>query len=259
MIEGDGGNVGVSVGSDGLLIVDDEFGPLAPKLRTALASLSPLPVRFVIDTHWHPDHTNGNEAMAQAGAVLVAHENVRRRMSTPQFIGFLAQNVVASPAKALPVVTFSDVLTLHLNGDDIRVVHLPSAHTDGDAVVYFTRANVVHMGDLLLTNGSYPIIDYTSGGTVDGYIAALDAVLAATGPDTRIIAGHGPPCDRARLQQTRDVVKAVRDAVARAASGGKSLEQVLALRPSAPWDDEWGQAFVKPDVLVTMIYRTLPR
>jgi glyoxylase-like metal-dependent hydrolase (beta-lactamase superfamily II) len=259
MLEGEGGNIGVSVGDDGVFIVDDEFAVLAPKIKAALARLSPKPVRFVFNTHWHGDHTGANEAMATAGAIIVAHDNVRKRLSTAQFMEFLNQVVPPSPPKALPVITFNDEVSFHLNGDDIHVLHVPNAHTDGDAIVYFTKADVVHMGDVFFTNGSYPLIDFSTGGTIDGYIAALEKMLGVIGQKTKIIPGHGHLSDKAALQRTHDMVKDIRDAVAKLAAGGKSLAQVIAAHPTARWDAEWGHGYIKPEMFVTMIYKTLPK
>jgi cyclase len=259
MLQGAGGNIGVSVGDDGMFVIDDEYAPLAPKIKAALAKLSPKPLRFVFNTHWHGDHTGSNEAMAGAGALILAHDNARKRMTAEQVLeAFGGMRVPPAPEKALPVVTFNDEVTFHLNGDEIHVVHVPAAHTDGDAVVHFLKANVVHMGDTFI-NGGYPVIDFSTGGTIDGYLAAQEKVLALIGPDTKLIPGHGPLGDKATLQKTHDMIKGVRDAVAKAAAGGKTLEQVQAAKPTAAWDAEWAKGFIKPEMIVTMVYKTLPK
>lgn len=258
MLEGVGGNIGVSAGEDGVFVIDDQFAPAAPRIQAAIAQISKRPLRFVFNTHWHGDHTGGNEALAGAGALIVAHDNVRKRMSSEQFVEAFKRTVPASPARALPIVTFAQAVTFHLNGDEIHVFHLGNAHTDGDAVVQFRRANVVHTGDCFV-NGSYPSIDYSSGGSIDGYIAAQKKLLSIVGSDTKIIPGHGPLGDKASLQAAHDMIVAARDAVAKAARGGKSLDQVVAAKPTAAWDEKWGTRSIKGDMFVTMIYKTLER
>ena len=181
----------MSVGKSGTYLIDDQYAPLSDKILAAIKAITPDPVRFVVNTHWHGDHTGGNENMGKAGALLVAHENVRRRMSTEQFMAAMGRKIPPSPEEALPVVTFTDAMTFHWNGDEIRVYHVPPAHTDGDSIVHFVKADVVHMGDIFF-NGGYPFIDTSSGGRVDGVIEAADRVLAGIGEKTRIIPGHGP-------------------------------------------------------------------
>jgi glyoxylase-like metal-dependent hydrolase (beta-lactamase superfamily II) len=257
MLEGAGGNIGVSGGDDGVFVIDDQFAPLAPKIKAAIAQISQKPLRFIFNTHWHGDHTGGNEALAGAGALIVAHDNVRKRMSTEQLVEMMGgKKIPPSPPKALPVVTFNDEVTFHLNGDEIHVFHVANAHTDGDAIVHFKKANVVHMGDIFI-HGGYPVIDFSTGGSIDGYLAAQEKVLSVIDGNTRLIPGHGPLGDKAALQKTHDMIKQVRDAVAKAAAGGKTLDQVKAAKPTAKWDAEWGKGFVNGDLVTTMIYKTL--
>jgi glyoxylase-like metal-dependent hydrolase (beta-lactamase superfamily II) len=258
MLEGAGGNIGVSVGEDGIVIVDDQFAPLSERITAAIAKLTPKSVRFVINTHWHGDHTGGNENLGSAGAIIVAHENVRKRMSSEQFIESLKMAVPASPKAALPVVTFAESVTLHLNGDDVRVVHVPPAHTDGDAVVFFTKANVVHLGDLFF-NGSYPFIDVSSGGSVDGLVAAVDRVLSMTDDRTKFIPGHGPLGDRAALQGFRTVVATARERVGALVARGATLDEVKAARPMKDYDEKWGAGFVNADLFLSLVYSSLAK
>ena len=235
---GAGGNIGVSSGVDGTFIIDDQFAPLSAKIVTAIRSVTDKPVKFVFNTHWHGDHTGGNENFGNAGAIIVAHDNVRRRMSAEQFIAAMNQKVPAAPHAALPVVTFSDAVTFHLNGDSIAVMHVGPAHTDGDAVAYFVKANAVHMGDVF-NNTGLPFIDRSSGGISAGFITAADLVYNMTNEQTRIIPGHGQVTDRNRLKAWRDAIVTVRERVAREVKGGQTIEQVLARKLSAEFEKEW--------------------
>jgi len=257
MLTGRGGNVGLSVGKDGAFLIDDQYAPLSDKILAAVKTVTADPVRFVVNTHWHGDHTGGNENMGKAGALLVAHENVRKRMSTEQFSAIWQRTTPPSPAGALPVVTFAEGVSFHWNGEEIRVYHVPPAHTDGDAIVQFVKADVVHMGDCFF-NGGYPFIDTSSGGRVDGVIAAADRVLAGTSAATRIIPGHGPVATKAELQAYRDVVKAIRDRIAKLKAEGKSVDDVLAAKPTAEYDAKWGSGFINAERMTRLVYESLP-
>jgi cyclase len=258
MLEGGGGNIGISVGNDDVFMIDDQYAPLTPKIRAAIATVSPKPVRFLLNTHWHGDHVGGNENMAGTGAIIVAHDNTRKRMTKEQFIAAFNMKVPPSPAAALPIVTFSQSMSLYLNGDSVRAVHFRSAHTDGDVVVTFEKADVVHMGDIFF-NGFYPLVDVGSGGSIDGIIAAVDQVLTRTTARTKFIPGHGPLGSRADLVSYRDAVKGVRDRVAALVARRRTLAQVLAAKPSAEYDAKWGGGFLKPDQFVTILYNDLSR
>jgi cyclase len=257
MLTGSGGNIGLSIGKSGSLVIDDQYAPLSDKILAAIKTLTPEPVRFLVNTHWHGDHTGGNENMAQAGAFLVAHENVRKRMGSEQFIAMFDRKVPASPEAALPVVTFAEGVTFHWNGDEVRAFHVAPAHTDGDTVVQFVKADVVHMGDCFF-NGNFPFIDTSSGGKVDGIIAAADRVLGGVTDKTKIIPGHGPVATKTDLQAYRDTVKSVRDRVAKLKAEGKAKADVVAAKPTAEFDAKWGQGFIKPDVFVGLVYDSLP-
>jgi cyclase len=249
---GQGGNIGLSVGEDGAFVVDDQFAPLTPKILAAIAGLTPRPVRFVVNTHWHGDHTGGNENMAAAGALLVAHDNVRRRMNPAEFRDLVGRSQQA-PKGALPVVTFTSEVTFHWNGETIRVFHVPASHTDGDAIIHFTRADVIHMGDTFF-HGRYPFIDVASGGSLQGMIASADRILAMARPGTRIIPGHGPVSGAAELRAFRDMLAAARDAVAPLVARGLTEDQVVAANPTAALDATWG---ANAERFVRSVYQSL--
>jgi cyclase len=253
---GAGGNLAVASGPESVFLVDDQYAPLTPKIQAAVAAISDKPIRFVVNTHWHGDHTGGNENLGGAGALIVAHDNVRRRMSTEQFIAAFGEKVPASPLAALPVVTFGDDVTFHLNGEEIHCFHVPPAHTDGDSIVSFRRANVIHMGDLFF-NGMYPFIDLSSGGSLDGMIGAADRILAVADDKTQIIPGHGPMARKADLQAFRDMLAGTRDRVTALVSEGKTLVQVQAAKPTATYDEKWGKGFIKPEPFVAIVYESV--
>ncbi len=253
MLAGRGGNIGLSVGEDGAFLIDDQYAPLTDKIKAAVAAQTEQPIRFVVNTHWHGDHTGGNENMGQAGAVIVAHENVRRRMSTEQFIEAFNSRTPPAPPAALPVVTFTDAVTFHWNGDEIHVFHVDPAHTDGDAIILFRHANVIHMGDTYF-NGMYPFIDVSSGGTLAGMIAAVDRVLPMTNEDTKIIPGHGPLSNRAELMAYREMLATVHARMKALIADGKSRDEAIAARPTADLDATWGRGFLQPDVWVGIVY-----
>ncbi len=254
MLTGAGGNMVASTGADGAFLIDDQYAPLSNKIRAALSKLGNKPLRFVVNTHWHGDHTGGNENLGKGGAVIVAHDNVRKRMSVGQLLR--GNKVPAAPGAALPVVTFTRDLTLHLNGDDVRVEHVAHAHTDGDALVKFERANVLHMGDVYF-NGLYPFIDAESGGDIDGMLAAVDRGLALSNEKTLVVPGHGPVSNRAELAAYGAMLKNYRDRIAKLKAAGRTLAQVIAAKPTAATDALLGKAFIKPDELVKSIYQTL--
>ena len=258
MMEGAGGNLGLSIGDDAVFLIDDQFAPLTEKIQAAISKLTQKPVRFVLNTHWHGDHTGGNENMGKSGAIIVAHENVRSRMGSEQFIELMKMTEKASPKGALPIVTFASSVTFHLNGDEIRVFHVPKAHTDGDAIVQFTKGDVIHMGDIYF-NGMYPFIDTSSGGSIRGVIAGCDRALGIVGDSTKVIPGHGPLSNKAELKAYRDMLAAVAERIGKLVSEGRSAAEIAAANPTAEFDARWGGGFMKPPKFVEMVVIDLQR
>ena len=240
MLVGRGGNIGLSVGPDGAAIIDDQFADMVPKIRAAVALLAEKPVKFVINTHLHGDHTGGNDAFGAAGAVIVAQDNVRTILGSARINPQTNAPIPARAPEALPVITFADSATLHFNGDDLEFTHLPNAHTDTDIVVRFRKANVLHMGDCFV--GGFPFIDGKNGGTLDGYILAQQRVLAMVDDNTKIIRGHGALGNKAELQADHDMLVVVRDRIARLVKAGKTQDQVVEARPTREFEEKYGGA-----------------
>ncbi len=258
MLEGYGGNIGVSVGEDGVFMIDDQFAPLTEKITAAIAALSDQPIRFLINTHWHYDHSGGNENLGKQGVLIVAHDNVYARMSKDTEIGAFKQVVPASPKAALPVITFNDNVTFRLNGEEIHVEHYRNSHTDGDSVVYFRNANVIHAGDIYF-NGSYPFIDVSSAGSIDGTIESITALMALADEDTRIIPGHGPVSSKQDMAAYLDMLTTVRDRMNSLIAAGKSPDEIVALKPNADYDAAQGQGFINPEQFLRILHSDLTR
>ncbi len=248
---GAGGNIGVSYGEDGTILIDDQFAPLTGKIQAAVAALGAAPVKFLINTHWHFDHAGGNENLGKAGALIMAHDNVRVRMASDQKTRF--GEMKASPKVALPVITYADGIKLHLNGEEVRVVHMPAGHTDGDSIIHWTKSNVIHMGDLFFFQATYPFIDGGSGGNVRGVVAAADKALAMADDKTKFIPGHGPVATKADFQKYRDMVAGIIAKVEIGIKSGQTLEQIKASRPA----DGYGvkaDGFITADAFVDTVY-----
>ena len=256
MIKGRGGNVAVSSGEDGVFIIDDQLKPLTDQLLAAIREVSDRPIRFVINTHYHADHVGGNETIGESGAVIIAHDNIRERMSTDQFNQFRNKTTPAWPQESLPVVTFNDRVTLHLNGEAVTVTHVPRGHTDGDSIVYFPASNVLHMGDIFF-NGLYPYIDLDGGGSIQGLVAAVELGISMADEETRVIPGHGPMSDLQGLTEYHAFLTKARDNVQALIDQDMSLEQAVAAGPTAEWDDILGKVWITPAQLVTFIYNSL--
>ncbi len=256
MLSGAGGNIGISGGSDGVFMIDDQFAPLTEKIKEAVAVISDRPIRFLINTHWHYDHTGGNEKMGETGSIIIAHENVRKRLSTEQFMSFFRRKVPPIAKSGLPVITFTGDVTFHINDDEIYVFHAANAHTDGDAIIQFRKNNVFHMGDLFFS-GMYPFIDLDAGGSVNGIIAAIEQVLPKMNASTKVIPGHGPLSGRRQLVAYLGMLTTLRDRIREEIKAGKGLEDVVAARPSKDLDPEWGRGFMKADAFVRILYNDL--
>lgn len=251
MLEGAGGNIGVSVGNDGILIIDDQFAPLADKIRAALKGLGDGKLRFVLNTHWHGDHTGGNASFGKE-ATIVAHDNVRKRLGAEQTVR--GEKVPASPAEALPVITFGDSVSIHFNGEEIKALHIPHAHTDGDSAIYFTRNKVVHLGDTFFVD-RFPFVDLESGGSVPGLIAGIEKVIAETPADYKIIPGHGPLSTLDDLKRYHRMLVETTGIVRKKIEAGKTVEEIRAEGLPEQWKS-WGGGFINQDAWITFIHQS---
>ena len=258
MLQGAGGNIGVSVGADGVFLIDDQYAPLTERIVAAVRAIDDGPIRFVLNTHWHGDHTGGNENLGSSGALIVAHDNARRQMTVGQFFELWDRKVEPSSEGSLPVVTFSDAVTFHLNGDVIHAFHVEHAHTDGDAMVHFEKANVLHMGDVFF-NGTFPFIDVYSGGSLSGIISGCNKALKIVDDDTSIIPGHGSLGNRAELVAYRDMLQSAHAAIAPLVRQGKSLEEIQAADPLAPLVEKWGNGFITAEAFLGLVYEGMTR
>ena len=257
MLTGSGGNIGVSAGENGVLLIDSQFGQLHDKIKAAIAGFHGGPVRFVLNTNWHYDHALGNEMFRKEGAVIIAQDNSGTRMKSDQLHDVINAKTPAYPPAAWPEITFASSLTLNFNGDVIDVIHIANAHSDADAVFRFRKAKVIHTGDLFFSGG-YPYIDIGNGGSVNGMIAAADQLLKLIGEDYRVIPGHGPLSDRQRLQEYRAMLATVRDRIMRLIKEGKKLEEAVAAKPTSDLDKAWGGA-MSPDLFASLVYKDLAR
>ena len=249
------GNIGVSAGAGGAFVIDDQFAPMTERIIAAVAELTDQPIAFVANTHWHGDHSGSNENFGRVGYTIVAHENVRARLNSIQYHLFFKTGTRPRPPDALPVITYDDRMTFHLNDEVIEVIHVPVAHTDGDSAFYFREANVLHTGDAFINRG-YPLIDIASGGSVKGLIEAANQMLEIVDDETIIIPGHGPLADRARMIEIRDMLADARERVVALIDQGMGLNDIKAAKPLATLDPEWGQALIKGRAFVTIIYQS---
>ncbi len=252
MLVGAGGNIGVSVGEDGIVIVDDQFAPLAPKIQAALKAIADKPVRFVINTHWHFDHVGANGYFQKQGPVI-AHENVRKRMAEGAEV--TGMKIPPAPKGDLPIITFNDRASVHLNGEEIRALHFPSGHTDGDAIIFFTRSNVVHMGDDFVTYG-FPFVDLASGGSAQGMLAAVRKVIATVPPDAKVIPGHGKLSTVADLKPFAAMLEETLARVRKGVEAGKTADQLKQEKVLAGYES-WSGTFISTDKFIDTLYAEL--
>ncbi len=258
MLQSRGGNIGLLTGPDGAFVIDSQYADIAPANLAKIDEIAGDAPRFLVNTHWHGDHTGGNAAFDASGALIIAHDNVRVRVSTDQSlsIGGTLRETPASDPAAWPIITFNEDMTLHVNGQTARLIHMPNAHTDGDTLVYFEEAGVLHMGDVMFS-GMFPFIDISSGGSVDGYIAALDGAYEMINDDTRVIPGHGPLSTREDIKALADMLRGARAAVQAEIDAGKSLDETLAAAPLTPWVEDWATAFMTEPIFTTILYEDL--
>lgn len=256
MLTGEGGNIGVSAGPDGVYLIDDQYAPLSEKILAAVKAISDQPVKYVVNTHWHGDHTGGNENMGKAGITIIAHDAVRTRMAKGQEMPLFKSVVPPAPPVALPAVTFSDKASLHLNGETASLIHVAPAHTDGDVIIHWPASNVIHMGDTFF-NGIFPFIDAGSGGKLTGLIEAVETGLALADDTTKIIPGHGPLAGKADLVRFHTMLLTVRERAMAAKSAGKTAEEWAASNPFADLEAEWGKGFLKAPLFAQVVYSAL--
>ncbi|MDX1470991.1 MAG: MBL fold metallo-hydrolase [Flavobacteriaceae bacterium] len=253
MLEGAGGNIGVSVGDEGVFVIDDQFAPLTPKILAAIKEISPGEIKFLLNTHWHGDHSGGNENMEKAGAIIMAHHNVRKRLKeTPQ------RDSTYRPEEALPIITYEKNMHVHINGEEVQVVHVPNAHTDGDSQLYFTESNVIHMGDTYF-NGRYPYIDLSSGGSIDGYINASRNAIVMIDDNTKIIPGHGALSNKEELSFFFSMLVNIRDLVKKEIAAGKTEDEVANNSEITQVYDRlgYGEGFINSERFRRTIYQSL--
>lgn len=258
VVMGDGGNVAVLAGPEGLLVVDTGLKPQADDLIKSIHGIKESPVKLVVNTHWHFDHVGGNEAFGKTGVPILAHTNTRKRLSTDQTVEFLEMKAPAMPKAAVPVRVFDKELKLNWGAEKIHLLHIADAHTDTDILLHFTKSNVLHTGDLLF-NGLYPFIDYSSRGWIGGMVRAADRILAMTDSQTKIIPGHGPIATRDDVKSFRDMLASIQANVEKLIKEGKSADEAVAAKPTAEFDEKWGKGFLPPDRFAKLVYLTITR
>jgi cyclase len=256
LLSGPGGNMVVLTGTDGKILVDSSFSGVAPKIKAAMDGMGGAPLKVLINTHWHFDHTDGNEAMHEAGAVIVAHENTRKRLSTPQDIAAFGLHFDPAPVAAWPQQTFTDGAKLYFNGEELTLAHFAPAHTDSDIYVRYEKSNVLHMGDVWF-GGTYPFFDASTGGNIAGMISGAARGRALADAETKIVPGHGPVGGKTELAKTHEMLVTVRDRVQKLKAAGKSQQEAVAAKPTADLDGIWGKGMVNGDLIVPLVYSTL--
>ena len=257
IIEGSTVNVIVFIGNDGVILVDDQYAPVTEKIKSVIANLTDKPIKFVINTHWHPDHTGGNENLGEAGAIIISHENVRKRLSNDQFFEFINMTIPALPEKGLPIITFSKNLTFYQNNEEIKITHLDNGHTDGDSVVFFTKNNIIHVGDVF-SDRSYPLMDLSSGGSIDGLIASLKKILLMINKDTKVVGGHSGISNQTKVKEYLNMLIDIHTDINKMIKEGKSLDEIIKSKPTSKYDTiYYDHSFIKPKDIITNIYMSL--
>lgn len=253
MVAGDGGNVGIFIGEDGTFLIDDNFAPVTEQLIEAIKSVGGDHPRFLINTHYHGDHTGGNENLGRGGTLIFSHDNVRERLKSGAFIKAFDMKMAATTPEGLPVVTFSDGISFHLNNDTVRAIHVAHAHTDGDSFIHFENANVIHAGDILF-NGFYPFIDVNHGGSLRGTIEGIDEILSLVNDDTKIIPGHGPLGDKEQLTSYREMLWTAYERLTKLKAEGKTAQEAAEAKPLADLEEAWGDGIFTGDQWIGLIY-----
>jgi len=253
MLEGSGGNIGVLIGNDGIIIIDDQFAPLSEKIKKALGVLSNKPLKFIINTHYHDDHADGNKALAREGAIIVAHENTRKRLSANQINTVIKMEQKAYPYEALPKITFSESVTFNMNSETVQVYYIKNAHTDGDAIIYFKESNVLHAGDVFVRYG-LPFIDQENGGSIDGMILGADQILKIINDETKIIPGHGQISNKKDLIEYKNMLQTVRNRIADGIKAGKTTDQIISSDPTKEFKTVFDRAF-----FIQTVYNSLKK
>lgn len=257
MLVGKGGNIGLSVGDDGVLLIDSQFKQLTDKILSAINNrITDKSVKFLINTHWHQDHSGGNENFVKKGAIIIAHENVRERLNAEQFVDFLNKTFEASPLNALPTITYKDSITFYFNEDKIDVYHLPNAHTDGDSIIYFNKRNIVHTGDIYV-NGRYPFIDHSSGGSIDGIITGIEKIISIIDNETKIIPGHGLLSNLGELQDYLIMLKDIRQQVHTMVNNGATLNEIIKSDITSKYDNLYSDSFINSEDFLGFVYNDI--
>ncbi len=257
VIHGSGGNVILFIGNDGLILVDDQYSPVTEKMESVIANLTDKTIKFVINTHLHPDHVGGNEKLGKAGAIIVSHDNVRKRLSNDQFFEFINQTIPALSEKGIPIITFSDNMTFYQNEEEIKITYLDNGHTDGDLAVYFTKNNVIHVGDDF-SDRSYPLMDLSSGGSIDGLISSLQKILSMINNDTKVVGGHSGISNQTKVKDYLEMLIDIHDNINQMMQEGKTLDEILQLKPTSKYDNiYYDHSFIKPKDIVTNIYMSI--